>query len=396
MLNQRYLVFAALAVLLLLGACTSNKVAEAQVEITPVRDPLKLAIEAHNTAVQNITDHQYELAIEESEKAYELYHEVLATAAPEDSVAYKMETMKMNIAASHIELAYDSSELTLYDEALSHYEQALQIYKKHIPLRKSREELDRDILSLYSNMALVARDAGKYEKSLEYYDAILEIEPANDQVLNNKFRILSDNIKDDERAFQVLKTYAEVANTDTAYLLMADSYADKRNFVAAEEAYMKALSLREDADMYARLGNFFRASNQWTKANTYLEKLAATKPDNQTLALVYKQIGQNYQQLGNSAKMAEFLEKAVAIDKDPNTALSLASYYNGQKNWAKVISHSSTVLGSDANNATARMLRGVAYVQQKNYASARTDLERIQNDATYGAQAQGILKNLPK
>jgi len=114
------------------------------------------------------------------------------------------------------------------------------------------------------------------------------------------------------------------------------------------------------------------------------------------LSLVYKQIGQNYQQLGNSAKMAEYLEKSVNIDRDPNTALILASHYNGAKNWGKVITYSTMVLSSQANNAAARMLRGVAYLQQKNYPSARADLERIQNDSTYGAQVQGILKSLPK
>lgn len=395
MLNQKYLVFAALAVLLFLGACTSNKVVETQ-EVAPPRNPLALAREAASEGTDLYNEHQYELAIVEFQKAYDLFNEVLATAAAEDSVAYNMEIMSMNIAKSHADLAYDNSELTLYDDALEHFDKALQIYQKHIPVKKSREELDKDILGIYNNMALVAREAGKYEKSLEYYDAILAKEPTNEQILNAKFHILSDDIKDDARAFEVLKAYANVANSDAAYLLLADSYAEKRNFTAAEEAYMKALSLRADADMYTRLGNFYRASNQWAKANTYLEKLVATKPDNQTLVIVYKQMGQNYQQLGNSAKMAEYLEKALAIDKDPNTALSLASYYNGQKNWAKVISNSTIVLGSDANNATARMLRGVAYMQQKNYPSARADLERIQNDSTYGAQVQNILKNLPK
>jgi regulator of sirC expression with transglutaminase-like and TPR domain len=42
------------------------------------------------------------------------------------------------------------------------------------------------------------------------------------------------------------------------------------------------------------------------------------------------------------------------------------------------------------------MLRGVAYYQMKNYTAAKADLEKVQNDPRYGAQAQKILKNIPK
>ncbi|KAF5029439.1 Lipopolysaccharide assembly protein B [anaerobic digester metagenome] len=341
-------------------------------------------------------DKMYDAAIVAFQNAWDLFNEAAPTASEADSVAYNMEIMKMNIAKSHADLAYDNMDITLYEEALMNYQSALDIYKSHTPVVITQEDLDRDILGTYNNMAIVAQKAAKYEKTVEYYDEILKRDPNNEGILNAKFHVLSDNLKDDVRAFEVLSDYAEVANSAAAYVMLADNYNAKRDFTAAETAYLKALSLREDADMYTRLGNFYRSSNQWSKANTYLEKLAGTNPDSETLSLVYKQIGQNYQQLGNSAKMAEYLEKSVNIDRDPNTALTLASHYNGAKNWGKVITYSTMVLSSQANNAAARMLRGVAYLQQKNYPSARADFERIQNDSTYGAQVQGILKSLPK
>ncbi|MDX9828211.1 MAG: hypothetical protein RBT73_10760 [Spirochaetia bacterium] len=396
MLKGRYFALVALLVLVALSACSSNKqVVEEQV-IEPVRNPLALAREAATEGADMYQDKMYDAAIVAFQNAWDLFNEAAPTATEADSVAYNMEIMKMNIAKSHADLAYDHMDITLYDDALTSYQSALDIYKNHTPVVITQEDLDRDILSTYNNMAIVTQKAGLYEKTVEYYDEILKRDPNNEGILNAKFHVLSDNLKDDVRAFEVLSDYAEVANSDAAYLMLAESYNEKRNFTAAEAAYMKALALREDADMYARLGNFYRSSNQWSKANTYLEKLAATNPDEQTLSLVYKQIGQNYQQLGNSAKMAEYLEKSVNIDRDPNTALILASHYNGAKNWGKVITYSTMVLNSQANNAAARMLRGVAYLQQKNYPSARADLERIQNDSTYGAQVQGILKSLPK
>lgn len=395
MLKGRYFALVALMVFIAVGACSSNKQVEI-VEPEPVRDPLALAREAATEGNDLYQDKMYDEAIGAFQSAWDLFNEAAPVASEADSIAYNMEIMKLNIAKSHADLAYDNMNMTLYDDALMHYQAALKIYQNHRPVKVTQDDLDRDILGTYNNMAIVAQKAGMYEKTVQYYDEILKVEPDNEGILNAKFHVLSDDLKDDTRAFEALSDYAAVANSPAAYIMLAENYASKRNFTAAETAYLKALELREDADMYAHLGNFYRSSNQWAKANIYLEKIVATKPDQQTLALVYKQIGQNYMQLGNSSKMAEFLEKAVAIDRDANTALSLASHFNGAKNWGKVITYSTMVLGSDANNAAARMLRGVAYLQQKNYPSARADLERIQNDSTYGAQVQGILKSLPK
>ncbi|HOH60013.1 MAG TPA: hypothetical protein PLI73_03800 [Candidatus Cloacimonadota bacterium] len=396
MLKGRYFALVALLVLVALSACSSNKQVVEEEVIEPVRNPLALAREAATEGADMYQDKMYDAAIVAFQNAWDLFNEAAPTASEADSVAYNMEIMKMNIAKSHADLAYDNMDITLYEEAFMNYQSALDIYKSHTPVVITQEDLDRDILGTYNNMAIVAQKAAKYEKTVEYYDEILKRDPNNEGILNAKFHVLSDNLKDDVRAFEVLSDYAEVANSAAAYVMLADNYNAKRDFTAAETAYLKALSLREDADMYTRLGNFYRSSNQWSKANTYLEKLAGTNPDSETLSLVYKQIGQNYQQLGNSAKMAEYLEKSVNIDRDPNTALTLASHYNGAKNWGKVITYSTMVLSSQANNAAARMLRGVAYLQQKNYPSARADFERIQNDSTYGAQVQGILKSLPK
>ena len=106
-------------------------------------------------------------------------------------------------------------------------------------------------------------------------------------------------------------------------------------------------------------------------------------------------IGKNYDELKNSKKMIEYYEKSLAIDRDPQLALVLAGYYNSQKNYAKVISYATMTLTSDTRNVDALMLRGLAYYNSKpkNYAAAKADLTRIQNDPKYGAQVKKILQD---
>jgi len=227
-------------------------------------------------------------------------------------------------------------------------------------------------------MAITAKDAGKYEQAITYYDQILKMQPNNPDILNAKFFILSENIKDDNRAFAVLIEYAEASNDPAAYINLGDRYSEKGNSVEAGKYYQKALALKPDAEMYRRMVNFYRANKDWANANKYLEMLVATNPEKTELATFYSMIGKNYDELNDKKKMVEYYEKSIAIERDPGIALTLASYYNSQKNYAKVISYTTMALGTNSNNTDALMLRGVAYYQSKNYKAARTDLERIQ------------------
>lgn len=390
MLKHRFYTIVTLLVLIVLSACSSNQ--QIEVEPEPVRDPLALAHEAAAKGAELYENGMLEQAVIAFNNAIDLFEEAAPLASAQDSVAYNIESMQLNVAKSHVDMAMENIEMSLFDDAIMHYETALNIYKNHKPVRISQEELDEYVRATYNNLAIAARDAGQYEKALTYYDKLLTIEPNNKEVLNAKFFILKDYIKDNERAFQVLEDYAEVAQEASAYIMLAEGYAEAGNFAKAEAAYLLAEKLRSDADMYTRIGNFYRANSQWGKANIYLEKLVATNPEPSTLAIVYAQMGQNYSQLGNTAKMIEYLEKSVELVPNSRLALTLAGHYNGAKKWGKVIQYSTMVLQEEANNSTARMLRGVAYYQQKNMTAAKADLERLVNDATYGTQAQNILK----
>jgi len=394
MLRLRYLAFIALIILLAISACASNK--KVVVDPEPVRNPLVLARIAAQEGAENYEDQLFEEAITSFQSAIELFNEAMPTASEADSIPLNIERLQLNIAKSHIDLAFENVGLTLYNDAIVHYENALAIYKNHVPVSVTQSELDENVLAIYNNMALTAKTGKMFEQTITYYDAILAIQPNNAEILNAKFFVLSDDLKDDDRAFKVLADYAEVSQDQAAYIMLADKYVEKKNNPAAEAAYIKALELSPDADMYIRLARFYRTTGEWAKANTYLERLAATNPEPSILANVYAQIGENYAQLKNNAKMVEFLEKSFNTERNTRIALTLASHFNTAKNWGKVITYATAVIQAEANNADARMLRGVAYYSQKNYASAKTDLERIVGDPRHGAQAQNLLKNMPK
>lgn len=388
--KYRLMTLLTLILIVIISACSSNQ--QIEVETEPVRNPLVLAHEAASEGADLYKDGQFDQALAAFTRAKELFEEAAPMATEQDSIALNLERMQLNVAKTHVDLAMESIEYGMYNEAIEHYESALNIYLNHEPVSITQEELDDYIRGTYNNLAITARESGDYEKAIEYYDDLLALEPDNADILNAKYFILNDYMHDTERALQVLEDYAAASSDAAAYIMLAEGHAQAGNYEKAEAAYLKAEELRPNADTFTRIGNFYRANGQWGKANEYLQKLADTNPPAATLAVVYAQMGQNYSQMGNTAKMVEFIEKSVAIEPDPRLALTLASHYNSNRNWAKVVTYSTMVLQQDPNNSAARMLRGVAYYQQKNMNAAKADLERLVNDPTYGAQAQNILK----
>lgn len=388
--------FISLAVLLFLFACSSNQ--QVVVEPVPVRNPLALAHEAAANGNDAYEDKLLDDALLSFTEAIALFNEAAPTAVPSDSISLNVEKMNLNIAKIYIDQAVESGQASMFDESIQNYEKALAIYKSLNPGQITRAELDANILGVYKNLAITAKDGGRYEQAIGYYDQILKLQPGDPEILNSKFFVLSDNIKDENRAYTVLIEYAEASQDPAAFINLGDRYSERGNTVEAGKYYQKALALRPDADMYRRMANFYRSTKDWTNANVYLEKLVETKPAATELAQIYTMIGKNWDELSNKKKMVEYYEKSIALDRDPQLALLLASYYNSQKNYAKVISFASITLSSDARNADASMLRGLAYYQTKNYAAAKTDLERIQNDPRWGTQAKNILKDkkMPK
>ncbi len=382
--------------MLTLAACGGNK--QVQQEVVPVRNPLALAHEASATGTDAYDDKLYNEAIISFTEAIALFNEAAPTAVPSDSILLNIEKMNLNIAKSHIDMAGESMEANMYSEAIISYQNALTIYKTISPVRITQDELNKNILGVYNNLAITSKNAGQYEEAIKYYDSMLAMQPNDPDILNSKFFVLSDNIKDEVRAYAVLIEYAEASQDPAAFINLAERYQERGNSVEAGKYYTKALALKPDADMYRRMANFYRANKDWTNANIYLEKLVATNPPSGELATIYTMIGKNYDEQNNKKKMVEYYEKSIAIDRDPQLAKLLASYYNGTKTYQKVVTYATMTLTADARDVDALMLRGLAYYQLKNYASAKVDLERIQNDPKWGTQAKNLLKDkkMPK
>ena len=392
MKNRQCLLLTLMAILLLIAACSSNK--SVTVEAPPPPSPLQLAHAYADSGATAFTAEDYLSAIKYFSKSREYYEEAAPTASPTDSIEVNIERIDLNIALSYVNQGNEDASLGFYDDALTAYQNAANIYKSLKPHTITPAERDDYLAKLYRNMAITAQNAKKFEQALQYYDMVLTYEPGNEEILNIQYHILKDDIKDQARAYKVLKDYAEASQDYQAYLILAAAYKDSGDNATAEQYYLKAMELGNNPDVYARVADFYREIKNYTKSNEILTKLIASTTDKSTLALAYRLMADNYAKLGNTAKRIEAYDNSLKYEESAEIALILADHWNKQKNWDKVITYATKAINANPSNAAAYLLRGNAYYMKKNYAAAKADLQRIQNDPTYGKSASDILKKI--
>lgn len=392
MKKYTYLTTILLALLLVVSACSSNKKVEEPV--TPPPTPLELAKAAADTAATAFEEEDYFRALNYFNQSRDFYLQAQTTAAPTDSVDVNVERIQINIAVTNMRMANESAQDLMYDDAINEYLTAVNIYKSLTPLTMTAKERDEYVSILYRNMALTAQNSGQYERALGYYDNVLQYEAGNADVLMAKYSILKNDIKDQVRAYNVLKDYAEASQDYKAYLVLANAYRDEKDNNTAAIYYDKAIQLQQSAEVYTSVANFYRSIQNYKKSNEMLEKLVATISDNASIAQSYRIMADNYDKLKNTSKKIEFLDKSLNLEANADVALTLANHWNGQKNWDRVITYATKTINTDSSKAAAFLLRGNAYYMKKNFNAAKADLQRIAGDPTYGKSASDILSKI--
>lgn len=385
-----YLIIA-LCLALLIGACAKEKVEEPTV-VAP--KPLALAKAASEAGTNAYEEKSLQDAVDSFKKAIVFYGEARETALESDSIDVNIELMHIVLTKVYMDMAAESSALEMHDDAIQELQEALDTFSQIAPLTMQASEKDEIIKSLYLRMAFAQTAGGMYEEALQSYDKFLKMEPGNEEILNLKYVLLNDNIKDEARAFKVLKDYADASQDYKAYLILGNRYSEKNNYNEAVKYYEIAITLNSSAEVLNRVSDFYRSNNKWTDSNRILEKLLASGPDNATKASIYRLMGSNFDMLKNNSKKIEAWEKSVTFERNADISLAITKHYYDAKNYNKAITYATQVISQDPNNAAAYLFRGDSYFRLNKKTEAKADLNRIVNDRQYGATAQKLLKSI--
>ena len=184
-------------------------------------------------------------------------------------------------------------ELAYYLEGIGFYPQARQIYEKLAPI----------FPEVNLNLASIASEDGQIEEAFAYLE---EIQPNSDSYVS-------------------------------ALVLKADFYQMEGLTDVAREKLLEALNCSDDpllifglAELDSELGNDLEAIKGYAQLDN-------REIYEQTGISTYQRIGTAYARLGKFESAIEFLEKALELDYEDQTAFELASLYFDQEEYQKAV-----------------------------------------------------------
>ena len=184
-------------------------------------------------------------------------------------------------------------ELAYYLEGIGFYPQARQIYEKLAPI----------FPEVNLNLASIASEDGQIEEAFAYLE---EIQPNSDSYVS-------------------------------ALVLKADFYQMEGLTDVARDKLLEALNYSDDpllifglAELDSELGNDLEAIKGYAQLDN-------REIYDQTGISTYQRIGTAYARLGKFESAIEFLEKALELDYEDQTAFELASLYFDQEEYQKAV-----------------------------------------------------------
>ena len=184
-------------------------------------------------------------------------------------------------------------ELAYYLESIGFYPQARQIYEKLAPI----------FPEVNLNLASIASEDGQIEEAFAYLE---EIQPNSDSYVS-------------------------------ALVLKADFYQMEGLTDVAREKLLEALNYSDDpllifglAELDSELGNDLEAIKGYAQLDN-------REIYEQTGISTYQRIGTAYARLGKFESAIEFLEKALELEYEDQTAFELASLYFDQEEYQKAV-----------------------------------------------------------
>ena len=184
-------------------------------------------------------------------------------------------------------------ELAYYLESIGFYPQARQIYEKLAPI----------FPEVNFNLASIASEDGQIEEAFAYLE---EIQPNSDSYVS-------------------------------ALVLKADFYQMEGLTDVAREKLLEALNYSDDpllifglAELDSELGNDLEAIKGYAQLDNreIYEQIGIS---------TYQRIGTAYARLGKFESAIEFLEKALELEYEDQTAFELASLYFDQEEYQKAV-----------------------------------------------------------
>ena len=211
-----------------------------------------------------------------------------------------------------------------------------------------------------------------YEKSVEHYSKVLELNPVFVFAYNNrglayhKKSEIDNAIKDFNRVIELAPYYTE------GYANRGGAFTAKGEFGKAIADFKTVLALKNDyAEVYYNLGVTYEKKGEYDKAienhNTAIELKPNFADVYYALGIVYREMGDCDQEFQNYTTAIELKPDFVEAFNDRGIIYALKGNHN------KAIEDYTTTINLNQNHANAYFNRGISYGAKGDYSKAIQD-----------------------
>lgn len=234
----------------------------------------------------------------------------------------------------HLRLATEYVRAGQVSEALEQAEHGLQKEPAHRDLRLF-------IGGLYATMKI-------YDKALEHYKFLLTKEPKDQSV----------------------------------HLYVGALYADQGEIAKAEQAFLEVTKIKDGEDgksylayLYLSKLSLLDGAKDYKRAETWLRKALASKPDFEEGAISIAEVMQAQDKTAEGIKLLERFQKKHGPKR--STAHHLAQHYLEAQKYSEALTHLRVLEEFDPGNLNVQMKIALILIEQKKYDEAIDRLERI-------------------
>lgn len=158
--------------------------------------------------------------------------------------------------------------------------------------------------------AQVYEEIGKYDKSLECYGKVLELDPENSTV-NNSIGEIYEILKDYDKALEYYSKQIEIEKSAYFYLNRGLLYAKINRFEEAKRDYESAMNLEpENPYPYNNLGCLYERIDKLEEAIPYYKKAIEVDTNKDDMRF-YKNLIGCYSKLGKNDLAVKYYNKAI-------------------------------------------------------------------------------------
>lgn len=274
-----------------------------------------------------------------------------------------------------------------FEEAIKTLEEAS--IKDDIPLDQAKK--DNWLFLAYQSYV----QSSNFAEAIRIQNLRIATNSGDYKLIKEKAIIQTKYLKDPDAGINSLIAFDKAKNSFSARKLIASFYkkykSDDQNSLLW---YKKAFELKQDSKVLQKIATLHKDLGNNREAIQAYEDYISTETKETKLNIVYKNLANLYDELGNSSKSILYFEKANNIKSDDKILLRLMIEYFDAGNFDKTLEKATQYNNLKPGNLDSVYYQAMVKYERGDKDGATIEFQKLVNDSNYGKTAKGYIESI--